>query len=528
MDELVLRDYQEEAFASIRAGLVDGHIRQVLYAPTGAGKTVIAAWMIQRAQLLNKSAAFVVDRVNLVDQTSTVFWEYGIEHGILQGERTHLPGRPIVICSAQTLERRSSWIDGTRKWDLIVVDECHIQRKGILKRVVESGIPTIGLSATPLTKGLGKTFSNIVNVTTTNTLIKDGWLSPIFAVVTQEVNTRGIKVVAGEWQASQLGERVRAIIGDVVETYVEQTKKHFGGPVKTVVFSADVADGKRLTEAFCELGLKFEQVSYLDTQEEQRAKIERHRTGETMGLVSCSVLQRGYDVPDILCMVDAHPYRKSLSSVIQQYGRGMRKAPGKQYVLLLDFSGNYLGFEDAILDVYENGISSLDEAEKRDSKGRQKKKRKPCQACGTVIPRGAEQCPGCGKKITRSSDVLRKSGKAVDVGFLSSEDPIAEKDQAWAELVAIAFEGKRDEESARRFCQAQYRNLFGEFRRQKFSWDAANRATGDLAFRRQIKKRLARYAIQRKKGEEKKKQATGLLKNIRQANGGNGLRQTRF
>ena len=511
MKEIALRDYQMTAVEALRAGLRDGHKRQILYLPTGAGKTVTSAWFIHSAKEKGRSALFVVDRLALVDQTSKTLWEYGIDHGIIQGNNTTRAGHPILVCSAQTLEKRAWFQDGVREIDLVVIDEAHIQRRQVMEKCVEMDVPIIGLSASPFTKGLGKSFSNVVNVRTTNRLIQDQWLSPMFVTVVKEIDTAGVTVrKTGEWDSGELAEESKKITGDIIAEYFKHTEKHFGHPVKTIVFSADVADGERITEEFTEAGLAFEQVSYLDTQEQQREKIERHRTGETLGLVSCSVLQRGYDVPDIRCMIDAHPYRKSLSSVIQQYGRGMRIAEGKEYCLLLDHAGNYLGFEDDILDVFENGMQSLDEAAAKNGKGRQKRPRKPCYKCGAVIPKGAKKCPGCGRKIERPNEVLNVAGQTEEVGFLEhpneTADPLTDKDHAWAELVLMAAEKKKGDDDARRWCQAQYNNLFGSFRQEKFKWGAMNRATGNLAFRQKIKKQIARYIIIRKAQAEKARQ----------------------
>ena len=57
--------------------------------------------------------------------------------------------------------------------DLVIVDEAHTVREVVTKYVTESNIPTIGLSATPLTKGLGKVYTHLVNAATTNFLLEN-------------------------------------------------------------------------------------------------------------------------------------------------------------------------------------------------------------------------------------------------------------------------------------------------------------------------------------------------------------------
>ena len=512
MPAIELRPYQEDAVAQLRTGLREGHLCQMLYMATGAGKTVTSASFFESAKTKGRSAMFIVDRVVLVKQASKELWKYGIDHGIIQGDNSARVGHPIIVASAQTLEKRGWWMSGERKIDLAVVDEAHIRRKKIMEQLKENKIPTIGLSASPVTPGLGEDFTNVVNAATTNALIDQGYLSPLFVIVTKEIDTKGVKVQGGEWVTKQLGERVRQITGDILGTYFSQTEKHFGGPVKTVVFTADVADAERIAEKFCDRGLAFESVSYHDSPDEQNDKIERHRTGETLGLVSCAVLQRGYDVPDIECIVDAHPYRHSLASVIQQYGRGMRASEGKKYCLLLDFAGNYLGFEDRILEIYENGISELDDGKKKEkAEGRQKEPRKPC-FCGTVVPPGATHCPGCGRAIPRkASAVSHVAGKEEEIGFLSAghpdldpkNSPLINKNAAWSELIAMCMLRGKPKKESQAFCQAQYKTLFGEFRMQKFDWADAGAATGDREFALKIRRQVVHYAIKNSQGKKR-------------------------
>ncbi|WP_310674267.1 DEAD/DEAH box helicase family protein, partial [Burkholderia multivorans] len=106
-DPIVLRPYQLESVEALRAGMRAGHRAQVLMAPTGAGKTEIGAYLCDEVNKKGRRAAFVVDRVNLVDQTSQRFDKYGIPHGVIQADHWRRRGyERIQICSAQTLEKR--------------------------------------------------------------------------------------------------------------------------------------------------------------------------------------------------------------------------------------------------------------------------------------------------------------------------------------------------------------------------------------------------------------------------------------
>lgn len=335
-EPITLRDYQQAAVEGLREGYRNGHRAQVLGIPTGAGKTIIAAYLLGQTQQKGRRAAFVVDRVSLVDQTSAVLDRYGIDHGVVQANHWRRRGHELIqVCSAQTIEKRGFFPE----LDLLVVDECHevrTQTKELIQ--ARQDIRVLGLSATPFSKGLGELYSNLVNVCSTNELIAAGFLVPVrmYAAVSPDMN--GAKVVAGEWSDKEIEKRGTKIVGDIVSEWVDKTMQHFGGPVKTVVFSATVAHGDELCRQFNAAGYEFHQISYKDGDDDHRRElIEEFRKPDSSihGLISCEVFTKGFDVPDVLCGISARPYRKSLSSHIQQLGRVMRPSPGKDYALWL-------------------------------------------------------------------------------------------------------------------------------------------------------------------------------------------------
>ena len=340
MAELQLRPYQVEAINGLRQRLAAGDKRVILCAPTGSGKTEMAMHLIQEADRKNSRVAFVADRVTLVEQTSKRLWANGIRHGVAQGDNTIGRYEPIQVCSAQTIEKRDYW----KEIDLLIIDECHTQRAKIQEFAVNWGGPVVGLSATPLTEGLGKTYQSIVNATTTDELLADQWLSPLKVFAAKEIGMQGALKTAGEWQAKEVRERGRKVIGDIVSEWVRHTQEHFGGPVPTLLFSADVAHGEELCRAFQMAGYDFRQSSYRDSQDATTEMVEAFRAGKFTGLVSVEKFVKGFDVPDVRCMVGARPYSSSLASVIQQLGRGMRISNGKDYCLYLDHAGNMEGW----------------------------------------------------------------------------------------------------------------------------------------------------------------------------------------
>jgi superfamily II DNA or RNA helicase len=85
-------------------------------------------------------------------------------------------------------------------------------------------------------------------------------------------------------------------------------------------------------------------------------------------LVSVEALAKGFDVPDVSCVVDCRPLRKSLSTAIQMWGRGLRASPatGKRDCLLLDHSGNIVRFRNDFEAIFHDGLNALNAGERLD------------------------------------------------------------------------------------------------------------------------------------------------------------------
>jgi DNA repair protein RadD len=118
-----LRDYQQSAIDMLRDSLRRGKKRPVVMAPTGAGKTVIAAAIINMARQKGKKVIFCVPMLSLIDQTVERFYANGIyDVGVIQGMHELTDWRmPVQVCSIQTLMRRK-----IPEADLVIVDEAHV------------------------------------------------------------------------------------------------------------------------------------------------------------------------------------------------------------------------------------------------------------------------------------------------------------------------------------------------------------------------------------------------------------------
>jgi DNA repair protein RadD len=478
---LDLRPYQTESIEALRAGVRDGHKRQILCAPTGSGKTVCATFLMEEASRKLSRAWFIVDRVALVNQTSSMFDAYGIQHGVIQAQHWRFkPWERVQVISAQTLARRKM---RDEKPNLIIVDEAHTLYKSTVDFIkANPEIITIGLTATPFTKGLGQLFTNVVNVTTTDKLLDAKYLAPLRVYAGKMADMTGAKTkFDGEWEDREIETRGLQIIGDVVAEWIAKTQQHFNGPVKTIAFSATVAHGEELCRRFQDAGFNFQQVSYRDGNDERRSKlIEEFRKPDSdiTGLVSCEALAKGFDVPDILCGIAAKPYRKSLSGHIQQVGRAMRSYPGKEYALWLDHAGNWLRFMEDADEFFASGVPELRngelDAKIRPEPDQDDKTKFACGACHFIMG-GRPVCPMCGwERPKRMSMVEELDGELREVTGKKSKatqlDQIMEDRETTQRMIwGHALDRKSgDVTAAEKFALAQWHGLYGGWPRRAF------------------------------------------------------------
>ena len=448
----------------------DGHF--LLADFTVTHNTLEAGMLIHEALNKNKRSLFVADRIPLIDQTSMRFHEMGIPHGVIQGANTERRWERVLICSIQTLERREYYPDA----DLIFIDEAHSMRKGITTLIQKVSVPVIGMTATPFTSGLGKLYSKVVNLTTTDDLLNTidpqtgrSYLAPLRVYAAQEIDMMGAKTnPAGEWLDREVEERGSYIIGDAVSEWVEKTNEVFGGPVKTLVRGSTIAHVEDICKAYQNAGYDFRPITAYTSRDESNRLIDDFKAGKFFGLASVSKLEKGFDVPDILCLVDQRPLRKSLTSEIQFLGRGMRPSPYKDFVLVLDHTANYVGWQQDILDFFARGVDALDEG-KAKGKTRNEKPRDSreyeCAGCGYVMTPGEANCIACGReRPKRESGLEIRPGRMEEVTASNSREWSENNQWTWAQMCGVAqerYEG--DTERQIKLARAQYKTLYGDW-----------------------------------------------------------------
>lgn len=447
-----LRPHQERAIEMIRQSIARGNKRIVCQLATGAGKTRIAAEIVQGARAKLRSVCFTAPAISLIDQTVAAFETDGVRGiGVIQANHHRTdPFQPVQVASVQTLARRS-----LPNSDIVIVDECHMQHKVIGEWMrQEPGKVFIGLSATPWARGMGDLWQDLVKPVTMQELIDAGYLSPFRVFAPSHPDLSSVATVAGDYHEGQLSEVMQdnRLVADVVQTWLQRAR---GLP--TLVFAVDLAHAETLQRQFGAAGVNMGYCdAHVDLVERQHLFRQMER-GHLAGIVNVGTLTTGVDA-DVRCVVMARP-TKSEMLFVQCIGRGLRTAPGKDHCLILDHADNHarLGFVTTI-----GHDALLTGKEKPEPRNKEKGETLPreCPSCGAIKQRGP--CGVCGFEPTRQSEIEYEEGQLVEIAPKPVKEPkvpvtMQDKARFHSELLWLA----KERGYAKGWAAHKYKEKFG-------------------------------------------------------------------
>lgn len=427
-----LHPHQVKALDSLRSSLMAGFRRPMLQASTGFGKTVLAGAIVKNARAKGKRVLFVVPAIALIDQTVRSFYAEGIRDiGVIQGNHPMTnSAAPVQVASVQTLQRRA-----IPPFDVVMIDEAHRWFEMVGQWMRDAGwqkVPFIGLSATPWTRGLGKHYDDLIQVTTTAELIEAGYLSPFRVYAPSHPDLGKVRTVAGDYHEGDLSEAMNkpALVADVVTTWRQRGENR-----PTFVFAVDRAHAKHLQGEFEKAGINCGYIDAYTKPDEREAMFKRFSAGELRVIASVGCLTTGVDL-DVRCIVLARP-TKSFMLYVQIIGRGLRTAPQKQDCIVLDHSDTTLrlGF---VTDIHFDYLDDGQERQKAEPRQKPEALPKECSACNFLKPAKTPKCPACGFKPERQSEIQCEDGELVEMTPRRKKAKSDEKAFVFGQLKAYA------------------------------------------------------------------------------------------
>jgi len=428
-----LRQYQVNCLNNLRTAIAQSFKTPLLMLPTGAGKTVIASHLIKSANQKGNRCLFIVDSLELVDQTAERFMRDGLDVSVIQGN--HPLTNYMKLCQVatiQTLRVRWEKLLSEGQPQVVIIDECHVfhsTHRQIIEDCRARGIIVIGLSATPWRKGLGLHFDHLIVGVTNRELIDQGYLSKsvIYAPHIPDLSRVPTNGADGDWVETALSEVMgdAQLVGDVVDQWMQHCVNR-----QTLVFACNVQHSKDLAAAFQARGVRAEHVDgYARSREarEERARLIRaYRSGEIQVLCNAALLTKGFDAPETSALVIARP-TKSRMLHFQMLGRGLRIAPGKHNLIILDHSGNCwrLGKPTASIPTSLNTGKPDEPSLDRPARDLNEPVERPCPVCHRLSSRRI--CPSCSHEKFIPSGVIVRDGRLYEM----PEQETAKPEDPW-------------------------------------------------------------------------------------------------
>lgn len=462
-----LYEHQQQALDCLRSSLMAGKTRPLLQAPTGFGKTVLAAHIVDGLHRRGKRVCFCVPSLGLIDQTFDRFCENGIDPGdmgVIQADHHwKRPTAPIQIATAQTLSRRD-----LPEVDFVIVDEAHIRFKVYADwMAARPDVRFIGLSATPWSKGLGKQFDDLLRPVSLSWLIEQGYLSKFQVYAPSKPDLSGVRTVKGDWHEGDLEQVMSrpALVADVVETWLMRGENR-----PTLCFAVNRKHARLLHEQFTACGVRSEYVD-ADTPRQERDAIGKRLTaGDVQVVVNIGTLTTGIDW-DVRCLILARP-TKSESLFVQIIGRSLRTADGKVDALILDHSDTHMRL-GMVTDI---DFDELDDGRDKRALAKRKERQPPlpkcCPSCAALMPVLSKSCVACGYTMPVLPGIDQIDGELVAFGGGASGragravDHLAAmpRKSVYAQLNSIRWTKGRK----RGWVAHKYRQIFGNWPSNSF------------------------------------------------------------
>lgn len=337
---------QIEALTALEQTRKNGYRRGLVVMATGLGKTWLAAFDCQ--QMDSKRVLFVAHREEILFQAENTFLRIrphsrvGFYTGQSKDEEVD-----ILCASVQTLGknehiRRFS----PRHFDYVIVDEFHHAAATTYRRLLAHFEPRflLGLTATPDRTDQSDILTlcddNLVFTKNLFAGISSDLLVPFsyYGIFDEEVSYREIPWRNGKFDPEQLSNKL-VTLARARHAYKEWAKY---AQKKTLAFCVSIRHADFMAERFQQQGVKAMAV-FAGSSMSRGEALEQLADGRLQVVFSVDLFNEGVDLPGIDTVMLLRPTESKIL-FLQQIGRGLRKADGKDRLVILDFIGNHKSF----------------------------------------------------------------------------------------------------------------------------------------------------------------------------------------
>ncbi|MGK5094985.1 DEAD/DEAH box helicase family protein [Deltaproteobacteria bacterium TL4] len=378
---LAPRPSQQKALDALEENRRTGLKKSAVIAATGLGKTHLAAFDFKRSGM--KKMLFIVHRETVLRQAMEVFRqvlenpEFGkiLAGQLAEGERESCYSpETSVFAMIQTLSRPEVLQRFKNDhFDYIVIDEFHHAAADTYQKVLYHFSPRffLGITATPERMDGRDVLKfcdyNIAYEARLFEAIDQGWLTLFqYFAIHDETDYSQIRWTGMGYDENELEKNLNQ---DTRVNLIARNLKRFlpsTGKIKALAFCATRGHARYMTHQFNRLGIHAECLLGEDSEESRSLVIQRIQDESNPLKVICSVdiLGEGVDIPAISHVLMLRP-TLSFTVFLQQLGRGLRKQASKEFLVVLDFVGNYRN--SYIAPLVLRGYSSYEEFRGKES-----------------------------------------------------------------------------------------------------------------------------------------------------------------
>jgi superfamily II DNA or RNA helicase/diadenosine tetraphosphate (Ap4A) HIT family hydrolase len=339
---------QQEALLALEATRAAGNSAGLVVLATGLGKTWLSAFDTNRPEF--KRVLFVAHREEILAQAIKTFRRIrsSAHLGHYMGQ-TREPDADIVFASIQTLGRQAHLqLFARDSFDYIIVDEFHHASAATYRGLIAHFIPKflLGLTATPERTDGGDLLAlcgeNLVYRCDVDRGIRLGLLCPFhYFGVPDEVDYANIP-----WRNSRFDEEAltTALATKArAQNALEQWRLRAGPGTRTIAFCASQRHADFMARFFTDAGVRAVAVHSGPTSAARAASLEKLAAGELDVICAVDIFNEGVDLPTLDTVLMLRP-TESRIVFLQQFGRGLRVAPGKERLTVVDYIGNHRAF----------------------------------------------------------------------------------------------------------------------------------------------------------------------------------------
>jgi len=374
----------------------------VVVLPTGAGKSLLIALLIQQALEFGGRVVVLAHRKELLQQNADEIRGLipGVDVGIYSaGLKSREIHNAVVVAGIQSVFRKAEDL-GRRH--LVIVDEAHLisdleesmygQFLSAMK--ANEGLRIVGLTATPFRTGAGpicgpeRIFQRVVFEAKTAQLIAEGFLCPITnKVADAEVNTDKVSLRGGEFVESEM--QAAFDVDEKIVMACQEIIAKCHDRKSILIFASGVHHAEQIADFLNSEGEHASVVTGETLDIERSTILQRFKSQELRFLVNVDVLTTGFNAK---CVDAIAILRATMSPGLfcQMVGRGLRLHPSKVNCLLLDFGGN----------IARHGSIDDENFGRSEGKGRagvaaQNGRGKQCPSCELDVAVASTVCPEC-------------------------------------------------------------------------------------------------------------------------------------